>query len=298
MKRLRSDDKDWKYDLARSFEYILNESKPRTNRAIRLYELQTAILIGKRLRDCQMRKEKHRDNWIRVSRAALSASRSISRLRLLEHMIRENHSDVGDKLSLKKLVRDRESNRLLQKICSNRSARQMAYSLSWRQFDRLLRDTRRKQESYAPLYHVSLHFALHGPPESRCSWSRVEALLKYTRNEPEYETIRKQFKALPSLSTAYKHKPKGHHFAAFIWLDHFGGKYLRPERPTSATFATKLLAKVDDLASLRSYLGQYAHVRAELVEQGYELPSLQLAAAIPPQNVRFKPLPSELTCLI
>lgn len=298
MRRLRVNDKDWKYDLAAAFGYILDDSNPRIGRAVRLYELQTAVSIGRKLRACQLRGKESRDNWIRAPRSALSAARSVARLRLLEHVIQERYPDVSKSFLPKKLVSDPEAKELLKQIGGSRAAKQMTYSLSWREFDRLLRHVRKNQGNYAPLYHVSLHFALHGPRGSKCNWTRAEALLKYTRKEPEYAIIRKYFAKLPSPSTVYKYKPKGHDFAPFIWLDHFGGKYLRPTRPTAATFATKLLAKVDNISELRSYLGQYEFVRTELVRQGYDLPALKLTAAESVQRVWFKPLPSELTDLI
>ncbi|TXM97125.1 hypothetical protein FV242_32335 [Methylobacterium sp. WL64] len=298
MSRLKTHDRYIKFNIAEAFEYVLNENNPRFSRAVRLYEIQTAVLIGRKLLICQERGKEYPNNWVRVSRAALSAARTVVRVRLFEHIIAEKHPDAGRLTPLKKLVRDKDAIRLLRQMITPKKSEQMAYSFSWRQLDQLLTTRRIEQTTYAPLYYISLHFAIFGGSNSRCNWSRAAATLLYSPEEIEYTIIRKHFKTLFSSSTAYKYKDEDNHFAAFIWLDHFGGRFLRPPRPIAASFVEKLLKKVDDTAGLKNYIAQYEYVRLKFKSQDYDLPQLRLVDPIEPQKVSVSPLPEELTAII
>jgi hypothetical protein len=299
MSNLKIQDRNRKYNIVDAFEYILNESNPRMNRAIRLYELQVVITLGSKLQKYQLRKHEKRNNWVRVSRATLMAARMVSRTRLLEYLIQTNYPGSGQEVPFKKLVRDREALGLLRQIITPNKSKYIAYSRSWKDITILLTEEFSNQKKFAPLYHVSLNFALYGGSDSRCIWSRAKALLEYTQNESKYNIVRKYFKNLESLSTAYKYKRgNGNHFAVFMWLDHFGDGFMRAIHPVADLFAEKLLAKVDDTMGLRTYLAQYAYVRSKLAQQEYLVPELWFAVPVPPQAVSFDPLPGELTDLI
>lgn len=295
---LKLNDRSLKYDIVAAFDYILDVENPRLRRAIKLYELQTAILFGKELRTFQQRKKEYPENWIRVSRAALATARMVSSMRLLEYIVADVCLDVDRRIPLKKLVRNAEAAKLLREIIRPNNSKRMAYGLSWRELDRLLRTRRDEQTAYAPLYDVSLNFALNAGPGSYCNWSRAAALLGYYQDKNNYEIIRRKYPTLSSEYAAYKDKDPGNYFAGFIWLDHFGGAYLRPLRPIASSFADELLAKVDDTVGLRTYLAQYDFIRSRFAEQDYHLPKLRLAVPIPPQEVKLEPLPNELSVLI
>lgn len=138
MQGLKVDDRYVKYDIAAAFDFVLNISNPRLVRAVRMYELQTAVLIGMKILPCQRRKLEHPDNWIRASRAALSSARSVARVRLLEHLIAEKHPGAGRRAPLKKLFRDEESMQILRRIITPQKSKQTAYTLSWRELDNLM----------------------------------------------------------------------------------------------------------------------------------------------------------------
>ncbi|MBB5756518.1 hypothetical protein HNR00_001216 [Methylorubrum rhodinum] len=212
--------------------------------------------------------------------------------------MQENYSDTSQNLMMKTLLRDKATKFLLRKIIISNISTRHARTLSWHELSRLIEITRIKQKSYVPLYHVSVNFALYGGADWQCNWSRSESLLKWNNDEPEYTIIRLYFPDLQGLSTAYKHKGVGYHFAAYNWLDHFGGNYMRPEKPSASKFVDILLDKTDDLDTIRSYLGQYAFVRSQLQRQGYVVADLQLSAPLPIREVSFEPLPDELTNLI
>lgn len=148
------------------------------------------------------------------------------------------------------------------------------------------------------MYYFSLHFSLFGKKDSRCNWTRAASLLDYDRQDVEYGLIRKRFKSLQSVSTAYKYKDEDNHFAAFIWLDHFGDRYLRPDRPVASSFPEKLLAKVDNTAGLSDYLGKYEYIRRQLKSQDYNLPELHISNPISPQEVSVVPLSEAIAVLI
>lgn len=295
MTALKTQDRYRKYNVVDSFEYILNEANPRFDRAVRLYELQVSIVLGIKLQKYQMREHERRDNWMRVSRAALIASRMVSRTRLLEHLIRINYHNVGQRMLLKKLARDQEGAGLLRKIITPNKSKVMAYSLSWRELNNLLIEEFNNQTKYSAIYHVSLNFALYGGLDSRCTWTRAASILNYKHDEIEYNIVKRYFKHLESASTAYKYKKNnGNHFAVFIWLNQFGSGFMRAIQPTAESFAETLLAKADDIAGLRTYLAQYAYVQSQLARQEYQVPELRFAVPVSPQAVSFDPLPHEL----
>lgn len=291
-------DRHVKYDLAKAFDYILDDSKPRLSRAVRLYKLQVALLFARKAQRSKIRKEQRPGNWILTSRAAILTAEMVARLRLIENLIQESYSDTSQKFILKALLRNKEAKGLLRKVLSSNISTRHCHSLSWHELSQIITTTRENQESYAPLYHVSLNFALYGADDWHCNWSRSVNLLKWGENEPQFKTVRRYFARLPSEFVMYKHKGKGNHFAAFIWLDHFGGAYMRPEKPNSAMFVDILLKKIDNLDALRTYLGQYTYVRSQLQRQGYDVVDLQLPDHPASQEVSFQPLPSELTSLI
>ncbi|TXM94969.1 hypothetical protein [Methylobacterium sp. WL116] len=295
-RRLKVNDRHVKYDIAAAFDFILDNSKPLLLRAVKLYELQIAIYLGKKLHECQRCKKEHADNWLRVSRSALATARMLARVRLLENLIAENYPQSSRQVPLKKLVRDKEAMRLLRQIITPKKSKQLAYGLSWRDLDRVLTTTRIQQRAYVSLYHVSLNFSLY--ETSECKWTRAEALLHYNSEDIEYKLIRDHFSDLTSLYAAYQFKAEGNYFAAFIWLDHFGGACMRPTRPVAGKFAEKLLNKANNTEALKLWLGQYAYVRSALARQGYDLPDIRPNAAISPEVVSFKRLPDELTTLI
>lgn len=295
---LKRHDRLIEYNIGCALDYILDESHSRMSRAVEFYGLQVAISLGKKLYPYQAKRKKYPDNWILVSRAALSAAHTLSSVRLLEHVVAKRHPKARLQMPFEALLKQTETRYLLNQIINPRTSRKTSYSLSWGDLDRLLVNKRIAQRAYAPLYDVSLRFHSYKDGDNHCNFSRAENLLKINKREAEFAVVRGYYRHLETRSTAFALKGKGNYFAAFIWLDHFGGEYLRPLHPIGNSFAEYLLSMTDDMADLRRYLGQYEFVRTRLKQQDYEMPELRLAAPIQPEEIQIEPLPDEISELV
>lgn len=295
---LKRHDRLNEYNIGNALDYILDESHSRMSRAVEFYGLQVAISLGKKLYPCQAKRKEYPDNWILVSRAALSAAHMLSSVRLLEHVVTKRHPKARLQMPFEALLKQTETRYLLNQIINPRTSRKTSYSLSWGDLDRLLVDKRIAQRAYAPLYDVSLRFLFHKDGDNHCNFTRAENILKINKQEAEFDVVRKHYKYLETRSTVFALKGKGNHFAAFVWLDQFGGGYLRPLHPIGNSFAKDLLSKTDDLTALRKFLGQYEFVRTRLKQQDYEMPELRLAAPIQPEEIQIEPLPDKISALI
>ncbi|MGX7705167.1 hypothetical protein [Methylobacterium sp. Gmos1] len=280
------------YDISAAGNYILDISNSPYLLAIRLYELQIAILFGRKLNDRQRQKKEFPDRWLAISNDLLASACVCSAMKLLWYMYKTQRIGGNSQLDL---LDDPDAREVLGRVLRTPAGlKKIATGHRPRVLDIKLRNRRRQQRRYAPLYDVSFRWEILDGSKLEGGWSTAERMFDQKAGTDAHETIRKIYKGLRGRSTAYKYKDKGDFIAGFIWLRHFYGGVFRPGEVEKASFARKLLAEANDVDSLRRVFGQYEFVKARLEERGYELLALDLAQPVPLIEVPILPLSDEL----
>jgi len=295
---LKGRDRFIKYNIARHIDYILDTKNPKARRAVRLYQIQVAILLGVRLKPFQQKKREQFGSWLRVPRSILLASKCVSTMRLLEYYAKKKFPNHDIYYPLRKMRSYSNSRDILKIFSSYAMWKNIGYSLSWHDLDRELIRRRRNQKTFAALYDISVRYNDDMKIGPKCNVTTAATILSYTAKEREYAVIRSHYPYLQSRDTAFTYKDKKDYLSCFIWLDHYYGRYMRPLRPFDQRFAEKLLRKVDDVEGLERFLGQYEAVRGRLLSNGYKPLKMRLQRPIEPIELSIAPVPEQvLQCI-
>lgn len=280
------------YDVSAAANYLLDSNNSLYLRAIRLYEFQVAVLFGQKLNERQRQKKEFPDRWLAVSSDLLASACVCSAMKLLWYIHKTQLIGGNSQLDL---LDDPDARDVLGRVLRTPAGlKKIATGHRPRVLDIKLRNRRRRQRRYAPLYDVSLRWEIIEGSKLEGGWSTAERIFDQKAGTDAHETIRRIYKGLRGRSTAYKYKDKGDFIAGFIWLRHFHGGVFRPREVEKASFARKLLAEANDVDSLRRVFGQYEFVKVRLEERGYELLTLDLAQPVPLIEVPILPLSDEL----
>lgn len=281
------------YDVSAAANYILDDRNSRFLRAIRLYEMQIAILFGKKLNDRQRKKKESPDQWLAVSSDLLASACVCSAMKLLWYIYKTQRIGGNSQLDL---LDNSDARDVLGRVLRTPAGlKKIATGHRPRVLDIKLRNRRRQQRRYAPLYDVSLRWEILDGSLLKGGWSTALRIFNPKPGTDAYEIVRRHYKGLRGKSSAYKYKDDGDFTAGFVWLRHFNGGLFRPRELEKASFARKLLKQANDLDGLRQIFGRYAFVKARLEERGYELLALDLTPPLPPVEVAILPLSEALS---
>ncbi|BAQ44685.1 hypothetical protein [Methylobacterium aquaticum] len=280
------------YDVSAAINYILDINNSPYLRAIRLYELQIAILFGRKLNDRQRQKKEFPDRWLAISSDLLASACVCSAMKLLCYMHKTRRIGRNSQLDL---LDDPDARDVLGRVLRTPAGlKKIATGHRPRVLDIKLKNRSRQQRRYAPLYDVSLRWEMIEGSKLKGGWTTSKRVFIPKAGTEAHDIIRRYYKGLRGLSTAQKYKDKGDFIAGFVWLRHFHGGVFRPREVEKASFARKLLAEANDVDGLRRIFGQYEFIKARLEGRSYKLLALDLAQPVPLIEVPILPLSEEL----
>ncbi|WP_156653428.1 hypothetical protein [Methylobacterium sp. Leaf111] len=280
------------YDVSSAIEFILDETKSPYLRAICLYETQIAVSFGEKLNRRQMTRKVSPAQWLAVPENVLASACLCSSIRLLQY-IQSNRQLNGT--SSKDLIDNQDARDVLNHILLTPDGlKKIATAYRPKILDAKLRNRRRRQRRYAPLYDVSLRWPEVSGSTLRGGWSTALQLFRPKIGTDAHSTVRKYYPGLRGRSSAYKFKDRGDYLAAFVWLRHYRGGLFRPRQLSRASFAKRLLADVLDVPRLIEFFGRYEFIRGQLIKRGYKLLPLAQIHQVRPIEIAISPLPEEL----
>jgi hypothetical protein len=262
--------------LKQIVEQMLDESKHRYIRAIRLYEFQTAIYRPKAFE----RLIKARVGP-RAPTEILRTARILAAIRVLEKIeVDQNH-----RKSIRDLVADETYCSIFDDVIAvNDGWRRIRHSPSARNFDRgtRLKGKNKKPEAQAAAnivdysYRFSKHLA-NVPHGKRKNPGGVDAAKYVVRNSV------KPFVSKSSMKSYWRR----YHFSAIFLFLMFNQQFdLRPPRVSSKKFLERLLRQTDNIEVLRRFFCAYQTVRAALLNLKYkQYPPLDLDLGCPPPQL-------------
>lgn len=280
------------YNVAAAAHYLLDEQNSLYIRAIKLYEMQIAVYFGEKLNERQRKRKEFPDRWLAVSSDLLAAARVCSAIRLVQHIRKTRHLD---ETSLPSLLDDPAVREVLGRLLEEPvGLRKLAIALRPHSLDIKLRNRRRRQQRYAPLYDVSLRWPLGPGSNFKGGWTTAQALFNPRAGSPEQDIVRKHYPKLRSAWAANKWADTEDFQAGFVWLNNFGGERFRPHEVGKVNFAKKLLANAQDVPELTRLFGRYEFIKRRLTERNYRLLALDFKQPVPLITSVISPLSEDL----
>ncbi|MCF4127687.1 hypothetical protein [Methylobacterium sp. SyP6R] len=259
------------YNVSDAANYILDGQNSLHLRAIRLYEMQIAVLFGHKLNERQRDKRELPDLHLAVSSDILNSAYACASIKLLRRI--ENNYKIEENPATNYLD-DPNARDILKNILRNaNSIRKFAADYSPRTIDLKIQIRRRHQRRCAPLYDFSLRYDVEDTKQ-KGGWKTALSLFNEKQGTDAHATIRKYYPYLGGETVGKQCRKEWDFLAGFAWDSHFGSQLFQPKRTGWPLFAKNLLGKAEDLSGLRRAVGEYLFVKARLEERGYELLSV------------------------
>ncbi|WP_210207076.1 hypothetical protein [Methylobacterium currus] len=279
------------YNVSDALEFVLDEQNSLQLRAIRLYEMQIAVLFGHKLNERQRDKREFPNRYLTVSSDILNSAYACASIKLLQRIDRAYKIDGNPATNY---LDDSNAKDILKNILRTPvSIRKFAVAHSPRTLDLKLQIRRRHQRRCAPLYDFSLRYDVEDTKQ-KGGWKTALSLFNQKQGTDAHATIRKYYPYLGGETVGKQCRKEWDFLAGFVWNSHFGSQIFQPKRTGWAPFAKNLLGKAEDLPGLRRAVGEYEFVKARLEERGYELLTLNLAHPVPPTAPTLQPLSEDL----
>ncbi len=280
------------FDINRAVSRLLDQSVPRSLRALRLYLLQVAIHTCLPLPETTG-SESAASFVVRMRRTMTRQAYAL----VLSRLIEQFENDWTDK-------HDTKANVLI-------FARQPVYRMLHNQFSQMkgwevIRHTPAVREFQEQLEWAVFEatqtakliaFSLRFEPDKQRSrhrggistaWELVPLAEEYREGAP--------FKLGHAISTMKTYWPRHKQVAAFLYLARFEKhKLLQMPKLSSADFASRLLALVDDRATILDCFARYNALCLRLEARGYQTKLLDLGEEVTLPELTFEPLP---VCLL
>ncbi len=144
------------YDVSAAANYILDEKNSTHLRAVRLYEMQIAVMFGKKLNENQKAKREFPDRYLSVGSDMLASAYTCSAIKLLWRLNELNKSQENPASNFLDEIDARD---IIKNILATPdSIRKVATAHRPRELDLRLQTRRRHQRWYAGLYDFSLRY--------------------------------------------------------------------------------------------------------------------------------------------
>ena len=275
-----------RFDMTKAVNFIVDDTKNRYFRAIKLFELQVAIRLANGCDTYEEDTNKEGSSpppfLVHVSTAKMRQARMFATIRLMEDLQRQLKKEKGY-ISAEVLSSNCDWRNLFDKrfirFGGFRCARYLPRPAD---FDNEVRVRQRAAKNVAHLIDFSLRVELDPKkPKQRGGMTMAKAIVA----ESTYFNVKRSER---TLQTYWK---KLEPVAAFLPLIFFKKFPAWPLRVSKPKFAKKLLARLDDKDTMFEFFAEYNATVALLQARGYSLHSL---VGFPASQITFDPLPQEV----
>jgi hypothetical protein len=289
--------KNWDvYNLSSAFNYVLDEKKSLTSRAIKLFEIQAVILAGVDVNTKKRKSKFDGDIYVAAPREVIASACTIASLKILEKTEKDLKNKYGTAYEIDFLFESSLARRIISRILlTPEGLQKIRYSFRPRQFDAVMRRLTREQQEFAPLYDFSLRLAKHQiKGRSRGGYNSALTALCKNKEDDAYMIAKNYYPHLSGRDRVIKLITKRKNLSAFCWINNFGHLKFLPKRTATKNFADRLLLQAADVKAIGEYLSLYYTVQKTLESRKYGSMKLPLATPIEPAAVSFIQLPKPL----
>lgn len=270
------------FDVQRAFDNILKESESKYVRAVRLFELQVAMVACRGSGDADVGSA----FTINVDRNIIRAARIHASLKMLQHAIDD------DEGSFAALLKDPDVQKLLKRfLTQNGDLNRTRYAMRAPKLKNKIGALERICKDVAKLAHFSCRFELSETMDRRRKGGVTSALNVIT------DTANKDFRANRSFSSLKADAKRYEPVFGLLYLGYIEGLDIRPLNIRGNNFAEKLLKGLDSERGPLAIARRYSDVRARLTAQNYLIPSLDVGQ-IAQHSITYPALPEDIVEII
>jgi hypothetical protein len=280
------------FDINRAVSRLLDQSVPRSLRALRLYLLQVAIHTCLPLPETS-RIESAAPFVARMRRTTARQAHALVLSRLIEQFEKDWTDKQDTKANVLIFAKQREYRMLHNQFSQMKGWDVIRHTPAVREFQEQLEWAVFEATQTAKLIAFSLRFV---PDKQRSrhrggistAWELVPLAEEYREGAP--------FKLGHAISTMKTYWPRHKQVAAFLYLSRFEKhKLLQMPKLFKPDFASRLLALVDDRAAILDCFARYNALCIRLEARGYQNKLLDLGEEVTLPELTFEPLPE---CLL
>ena len=295
------------FDVDIAVRLILNEAIAITLRALKLYELQLALIMCQRptlvKRGSKTKRAgptpRRRNKFVLwVPRPLFDWARACASARLLQHL--EDRQDGVPEIEgrLMRMIADNDYVALHDEFSAKGGWLLAIPTNRAKDFQKEIQALCSQARETAKVVGFSVHFRqMREYPRIRGGLTTARNVLEVLAEDPPDEAT-KRFRPDRSVSTLKSYWTRHSYAPAFLYLAYFERKrHLRPPNVTSRDFAPRLLQTARDHEGLLSCFGRHNSICKHIEARGYSNPRLKIEGLPRDKLAPFDPLPWSIISL-